>query len=176
VLAVWLFIAFWVLVAIGLFYVASRGGLGGARERIRQPTRGGGIALGLFLTIVYIGFGVVVPLLILTGNHANASAQIGGIKLTSDEKVGRELFGEHCGVCHTLAASNSVGKVGPNLDQLMPSEQLVLRTIANGCLSNPPSPGSPESCLGQGVMPADILQGPQARDVAEFVSKVAGHE
>jgi hypothetical protein len=176
VLAVWLFIGFWVLVALGLFYVAARGGLAAARETIRHPARVGGAGFTLLMVVVYIGFGIVVPLLILTGNHANASAQIGGIRLTGDEKVGRELFGEHCGVCHTLAASNSVGRVGPNLDQLMPSEQLVLHTIANGCLSNPPSPSSPQSCLGQGVMPADILQGPQARDVAEFVSKVAGHE
>ena len=29
-----------------------------------------------------------------------------------------ELFGENCAVCHTLAAANAVGKVGPNLDQL----------------------------------------------------------
>ena len=63
---------------------------------------------------------------------------------------GRELFGEHCGVCHTLAAANAIGKVGPNLDTLQPPASLVLNTIDNGCLPNAPS-GSAEHCLGQGV-------------------------
>ena len=48
------------------------------------------------------------------------------------------MFGEHCGVCHTLAAANAVGKVGPNLDVIQPTEQLTLHTIMYGCLPNPP--------------------------------------
>ena len=83
-----------------------------------------------------------VPAALLTGNHANASAQVGGIKLTAAEKTGRELFGEHCAVCHTLAAANAVGKVGPNLDMLKPPASLVLHTINNGCLPNAADPSS----------------------------------
>jgi mono/diheme cytochrome c family protein len=113
--------------------------------------------------------------MLLTGNHANANSQVGGIKLTAAEKKGRELFGQHCGVCHTLAAANAVGKVGPNLDQLQPPTQLVLNTINNGCVQNPP-PKSNQSCLGQGTMPANIVSGQQAQEVAQFVGKVAGKE
>jgi mono/diheme cytochrome c family protein len=109
------------------------------------------------------------------GNHANANAQVGGIKLTPGEKIGRELFGEHCGVCHTLAAANAAGKVGPNLDLLKPSESIVLHTIVNGCLPNG-SASSGEACLSQGVMPANVVQGRQAQQVAAFVAKVAGNE
>ena len=125
--------------------------------------------------LVYVGFGIVLPIVFLLGNRNNASAQVGGIKLTAAEKRGRELFGQHCGLCHTLAAANAVGKVGPNLDVIQPTAQLVLHTIMNGCLQNPPS-GSQEACLGEGTMPADIVQGVDATDVAQFVAKVAGNE
>jgi hypothetical protein len=74
-----------------------------------------------------------------------------------------------------LAAANAIGKVGPNLDTLKPPESLVLHTINNGCLPNAPS-NSPQQCLGQGVMPADVVEGVDAQDVASFVAKVAGKE
>ena len=116
-----------------------------------------------------------MPVALLTGNHANASSQIGGIKLTVPEKRGRELFGEHCSVCHTLAGANAIGKVGPNLDTLQPPVSLVIHTLAYGCLQNPPA-NDPQTCLGQGTMPADIVEGKDAQDVAQFVAKVAGKE
>lgn len=177
-LAVILFIAFWVVLAAGVFFIAIRGGVASARAAMRAPSHGGRRAMGLALAFVYIAFGVGVPLALLTGNHANASKQVGGLKLTRAEKTGRELFGEHCGVCHTLAAANAVGKVGPNLDQIAPSEGLVLHTIQNGCLQNAPSsgPNSNTTCLGDGTMPSNILQGRDATDVAQFVARVAGKE
>jgi mono/diheme cytochrome c family protein len=127
------------------------------------------------LVVVYIAFGVAIPVLIQFGNRNNANAQVGGSELTQAEKRGRELFGQHCGLCHTLAGANAVGKVGPNLDVIQPTEQLVLHTIQYGCLQNPPK-GSQEACLGEGTMPAAVLQGVDASDVAQFVSKVAGNE
>ena len=86
-----------------------------------------------------------------------------------------ELFGQNCGVCHTLAAANGIGKVGPNLDTLKPPQKLVLDTINNGCVQNPP-PNSAQACLGEGTMPAQLLQGKDAQDVASFVARVAGKE
>jgi mono/diheme cytochrome c family protein len=175
VLAVVLFLGFWVVLALGLFFIAIRGGLGGARAALQTQSRGGRKAVGITFVIVYVGFGIAVPVAFLSGNHAKASAQIGGIKLNAAEKRGRELFGQNCGVCHTLAGANAVGKVGPNLDSLKPPESLVLNTIANGCVQNPP-PNSPETCLGQGTMPSQLVQGKDAQDVAQFVAKVAGKE
>jgi plastocyanin/mono/diheme cytochrome c family protein len=131
------------------------------------------MSISLFVATAVV-FGVALPLLVLTGNHSNASAQVSGLKLTSGEKAGRELFGEHCGVCHTLSAANAVGKVGPNLDLLKPSESIVLHTIANGCLPNAPTSESSEICLGQGVMPSGVVQGRYAQDVAQFVARVTG--
>ncbi len=176
VLGVALFIAFWVVVGFSLFFVAIRGGLGGARTTLQTQTRGARKAAGGLFAIVYLGFGVALPVVLLVGNNANSSSQVGGIKLTAAEKTGRELFGEHCAVCHTLAAANAIGKVGPNLDTIQPPKELVLHTIEYGCLQNPPSSSSPETCLGQGTMPAGILQGKDAQDVADFVAKVAGKE
>lgn len=174
-LAVILFIALWVIVAFALFFVASRGGLGGAREALHSQTRSGRQVIGVIMIVVYVAFGAVTPILLLTGNHSNASAQVGGVRLNAAEKNGRALFGEHCGVCHTLAAANAAGKVGPNLDTLKPARSVVLNTIVNGCLQTT-SQGTPQACLGYGVMPANVVQGKDARDVAAFVAKVAGKE
>jgi mono/diheme cytochrome c family protein len=174
VLAVAAFVAFWVVVALGLFFLAVRGGAG-ARALSTGPTRGGMRAVTTLFLVTTAVFGIALPLLMLTGNHSNANAQVGGIKLTAAEKRGRELFGEHCGVCHTLAAANAIGKVGPNLDVLKPAQSVVLHTILNGCLPNASS-SSGQSCLGQGVMPAAVVQGRDAQDVAAFVAKVAGNE
>ncbi len=172
-LAVAAFVAFWVVVALALFLLAMRGGRKGAPSP--GPARGSNRAVGVMFVVTALVFGVALPLLMLTGNHSNANAQVGGLKLTAAEKTGRQLFGEHCGVCHTLAAANAIGKVGPNLDVLRPSESIVLHTIANGCLPNA-SAISGEACLGEGVMPADVVQGRDAQDVASFVARVAGNE
>lgn len=174
-LGVWLFVAFWVLLGVALFFVAIRGGLGGVREVFQTQTLGARRFFNVSFVVLFVGFGLVLPAVLLTGNHANASAQVGGMKLTSGEKTGRELFGQHCAFCHTLAAANAIGKVGPNLDTLQPAGSLVLHTILNGCLQNPPS-GSSQTCLGYGTMPANVLQGQQADQVAKFVAKVAGKE
>ena len=33
-----------------------------------------------------------------------------------------------------------------------------------------------QACLGEGTMPADVVQGVDAEDVAKFVSRVAGQQ
>jgi mono/diheme cytochrome c family protein len=170
VLAVLLFAAFWIVLGLGVFFLGVRR-TGAGKEPGYRSRR----ALAWTLAVVYIAFGVAIPVLIQVGNRNNANAQVGGSELTQAEKHGRELFGQHCGLCHTLAGANAVGKVGPNLDAIQPTEQLVLHTIQYGCLQNPPK-GSQEACLGEGTMPADVVQGVDATDVAQFVAKVAGNE
>ncbi|MGO9752346.1 MAG: c-type cytochrome [Solirubrobacteraceae bacterium] len=177
-LAILVFIAFWVVLAGGLFLVGRRGSNRTAAKELRPPgsTRVGRLAFNASIAIIYVAFIAVVPAIMLIGNHDNASAKIGNVTLTSAEKQGRVLFGAHCSICHTLAAANAVGKVGPNLDQLQPSEALILHTLANGCLADPPSATAPTTCLGEGTMPADVVEGKQAQQVAAFVAAVAGHE
>lgn len=171
-LAVALFVAFWVVLGLGMFLIAARRGRG------PSPTaqkRGSNRFVGFAFAFMVVVFGIGIPAAILIGNRVNASAQVGGYRLTAGEKTGRELFGQHCAVCHTLAAANAIGKVGPNLDEVRPAASLVLHTINNGCLPNAPS-GSAEQCLGYGVMPANVVTGNNARDVANFVAQVAGRE
>ena len=175
-LGTWLFVALWVILGLGVFFIAVRGGLGGARATVQGQSYGARRAATTIFVILYVGFGIALPLVLLLGNKNNANGQVGGYKLTPAMKQGRELFAQHCGFCHTLAASSSNGKVGPNLDVLKPSESLVLRTIQYGCLQNPPPGDTSQSCLGQGTMPPQPLQGQQARDVAKFVAQVAGRE
>ncbi len=174
-LATILFLAFWVVLGLALFFIAIRGGIGGARATLTGGTRRTSRFAVFVFVVIYIGFGAAVPLAFLHGNNANASNQYAGVKLNKAEKRGRELFGQNCAVCHTLAAANAVGKVGPNLDTLKPPYGLVLNTINNGCLQNPPA-NSSQQCLGQGTMPAQILEGKDAQDVSSFVAKVAGRQ
>ncbi len=175
-LPVALFIALWVVLALGVFFIAGSGGPTGAHRATATSHYRGNRLIWSSMVVLYVAFGVAIPLLFLHGNHANANAQVGGNKLTPAEKSGREIFAFRCGLCHTLAAANTIGKVGPNLDQLKPVYSLVLNTINNGCLQTPPSPSSSTSCLGYGTMPAGIIQGRQAQDVAAFVASVAGKE
>ncbi len=159
----------------GIFVASSRGGLGKFADVMQTQSRAGRSVVNALLVITYVGFGIVVPAVFLIGNHDKASAKIGSVKLTSGEKTGRELFGEHCAVCHTLSAASAIGKTGPNLDQLKPPYALVIHTLQNGCLQAPASATAPQNCLGYGSMPANIVEGRQAQQVASFVSKVAGH-
>ena len=175
-LAVLLFAAFWVVLGLGVFFLGIRGGPSAALETPGAPrSYRARRAWGWSLAVIYVAFGIALPALFLIGNHNSANGQVGGIRLTTAEKHGREIFGERCALCHTLAAANATGKVGPNLDIIQPSQGLVLHTIQYGCLPNPPK-GSQQACLGEGVMPADVVQGQDAVNVAKFVSKVAGKE
>jgi mono/diheme cytochrome c family protein len=71
---------------------------------------------------------------------------------------GKDLFASTCGGCHTLAAAGTTGTVGPNLDDLQPDQATVQAAIQDG-------PGS---------MPANLLTGAQAQQVAAFVAGSAG--
>ena len=42
------------------------------------------------------------------------------------------LFESNCGSCHTLTDAGTTGKIGPNLDQLKPSEAAAEKQITNG--------------------------------------------
>jgi mono/diheme cytochrome c family protein len=170
-----------VFLAIALIFVPlllwglNRVRINRAGRSVSADGRGSNRIVGVLFTFVMLGLGIAVPLLILTGNHANASRQVGGVKLTAEAKAGRILFGQHCAVCHTLSAANAIGKVGPNLDTIKPGESLVLHTIANGCLPNATVSDESEACLGEGVMPSEVVTGKDAEDVASFVAEAAGH-
>jgi hypothetical protein len=167
-------IAIVAIVLAGGAWVVAQGKAGDPGKVLYSPKRGTSLAINGVLALVYAGFGVAIPLVIITSNHSNASAHVGNVQLTRNERSGRRLFGEHCAVCHTLAGANAVGKVGPNLDQIQPNYALVVHTVQNGCLQNPGPSNPNEFCLGYGTMPSNVVQGQQVNEVAAFVAAVAG--
>lgn len=82
--------------------------------------------------------------------------------IEGDPVAGKEVFlgASACGGCHTLADAGASGTVGPNLDEAMPDNELVLDRVTNG----------------QGGMPSfsSTLTEQQIADVAAYVSSVAG--
>jgi mono/diheme cytochrome c family protein len=74
---------------------------------------------------------------------------------------GKQVFASAgCGGCHTLKDAGASGNVGPNLDQLKPSETRVEKQVTTG----------------GAIMPAfkDKLSAAQIAAVAKYVSSVAG--
>ena len=52
--------------------------------------------------------------------------------LVGDPTVGAALFPSSCGSCHALAAANTTGTSGPNLDAYAPTQEILVGYIANG--------------------------------------------
>jgi mono/diheme cytochrome c family protein len=138
-------------------------GRAGARYRRVAPSRAGRRFVAVMVTIVVIALGVAVPLAIgVVNSNDHAKDAPGGVDLNAAQTNGRAVFGKNCATCHTLKASNAVGKVGPNLDVLHPPKGLILDAIAKG------------RARGQGQMPAGLVDGQDAQDVAAYVAAVAG--
>lgn len=159
--AVVLFLLFWIVLGLGLLFVAMHGGPRAARAKLQSQSRRGRKGATLMFSVLYVGFGLAVPLALLIGSHRNANAQVDGTKLSADAKRGREIFGAKCASCHTLKAANAAGKVGPNLDTIKPTKQRVIQVLQTGLQQ------------GNGTMPAGLLQdSSDAKAVADFVSEV----
>ena len=118
------------------------------------------VIFGIFAAICL----VALPAWAIT-QKGSGDASSGG-SVPASQRQGLELFQINCGACHTLAAAGTDGIVGPDLDQLLgtgpkspdtvkANESRVLSAIQNG--------------IG-GRMPRGILQGEQAKAVAEFVA------
>jgi mono/diheme cytochrome c family protein len=117
------------------------------------------VIFGIFAVICL----VVLPFWALAKEGSTDASPEGSVP--TSEQEGLELFQINCGACHTLTAAGTDGIVGPDLDQRFgtgPKSSLqtltyttVQTTIENG--------------LG-GRMPKGILQGAQAKAVAQFVA------
>lgn len=153
-------LAFVVLGSLVLF-VAFSGGPSEAREA--YLTRGGRL-FRVSIVALYIAFGLVVPGLVLANKEEEAGG-VGALRsqdMTASEERGKDLFSQTCASCHSLAAVNARGVTGPSLDQIGEvTPERIVNAIENGG-------------TGQNLMPAGLLEGEEAQDVAEYVSKVAG--
>ena len=152
-----------VVLGLAVVFVAFSGGPRGAGRSKRGPSRTGRRVVVVGVAIVVAGLGVAVPLAVgLVNGDDHAKNAPGGVDLSAAETSGRTTFAKYCSTCHTLKASNAVGKVGPNLDVLHPPKALILDAIKNG------------RARGQGQMPAGVVDGQDAQDVAAYVAAVSG--
>jgi len=157
------FVLVFILLGLGVLFVAMSGGPGGIGAVLHSQGRGGRRFATLTFVVTLVVLGVAVPAAVIAANKDNRDIPHASIQnLTANEERGRELFGQRCSLCHTLQASNAVAQVGPNLDDLSPPKSLVLSTILSG-RSN-----------GNGQMPAQLYTGQDAQDVAEYVARAAG--
>ncbi len=88
----------------------------------------------------------------------------------ADLVKGKQLFVQRCGACHTLARAGTRGTVGPNLDDSFVQslhdgfERSVIRGIVEEQILHP---------LRSGQMPAKLVTGQAATDVAAYVAGAA---
>jgi mono/diheme cytochrome c family protein len=120
---------------------------------------------------------VVVPAWAFMSNGDPAE---GRTEVPESLKTGQSLFVDNCGNCHKLYSAGTYGDFGPDLDQkLAPAgtptgpdaasqidgtRAQVMSAIENG-YDDPTVPGR---------MPAGIVSGPVADEIADFVAQTAG--
>jgi mono/diheme cytochrome c family protein len=140
-----------------------------------------GYRLGLFLLVAFLFFvSMMTAVVVATGGEEHEETQTGGTEsepaetetgtggetqpggaAEGDAAAGEQVFASAgCVSCHTLAAANASGTVGPNLDEAKPPASLVVERVTNG----------------MGVMPSfkGQLTEQQIKDVAAYVSENAG--
>ena len=114
-----------------------------------------------------------------------ATAILSGCSLGSQQANlvnGKEQFVAKCGACHVLARANTTGIVGPNLDEAFQRaredgfhdstfEGIVHRQIGQPAIRPQVDPDSGKVLP---LMPAKLVTGDDARDVAAYVASAVG--
>jgi cytochrome c553 len=149
------------VLGIIVIFIAFSGSPGAAREA--YLTRGGRV-FPLVIVLLYVGLGVAVPAAVIAA-RGEAEGGVGALRTeqaSSTDEEGKELFIANCKSCHNLDAVQARGVTGPDLDELGGVDrERVLNAIKNGG-------------TGSGRMPAGLLEGEDAEEVARYVARVAG--
>ena len=95
---------------------------------------------------------------------------------------GKTLFVEKCAACHTLARAGAKGVSGPNLDQAFQQslkegyERSTIQGIVHRQILYPNRMAQFDPQTGKQLpsMPADLVKGEDAEDVAAYVAKAVG--
>jgi plastocyanin len=116
------------------------------------------------------GLRLAIAALVVTGAALVLSAcstQPGG---NANVIAGKQLFVQKCGSCHVLARAQTKGTTGPNLDEAFQRsikdgmKRSGVRGVVHGWILHPNM---------QGVMPAKLVTGEKAQDVATYVAQSA---
>ncbi len=122
-----------------------------------------------WLTVVV--FGIAVAALFAAG-----CGSVGYSEGTGDKAKGKELFTQKCGSCHTLANAGTKSQIGPNLDYAFLASrrdglgESTIVQVVRGQIAYPIT----NTSTGAPGMPADLVEGQDAEDVASYVASVAG--
>jgi len=116
-----------------------------------------------------------------------AAAVIGSIAMAgcdtsenADVVRGRALFQAKCASCHTLAEARSVGILGPDLDAAFAQARAdgmdndTIEGVVQTQIEAPRFIEKDASNYDHVYMPANIVEGQDAEDVATYVATVAG--
>jgi mono/diheme cytochrome c family protein len=158
-------VALFIILGLSAFFLAMKGGPRGARDRREREGRKGVVGATIAFVAALVVLGVLIPVTVFSSDKDKDEFPNENIRqLTALQLHGQELFGQQCRRCHTLAASNAVATIGPNLDQLRPAKPLVLDAIDNG------------RARGNGQMAADLVEGEDAEAVAQYVAVAVGQD
>lgn len=100
------------------------------------------------------------------------------LKEEGDVENGRQLFVQQCGTCHILSEAGSTSVIGPDLDASFAAARhagmndATVSGIVERQIGNPRQVRDPDT--DPTYMPADLVEGDDARDVAAYVGSVAG--
>ena len=98
----------------------------------------------------------------------------------SDLDRGRALFLQNCGTCHTLAQAGSSADVGPDLDASFAQARTdgmdtdTVEGVVQQQIANPRTVEEGVPNYSDIYMPAELVTGQDAEDVAAYVASVAG--
>ncbi len=120
--------------------------------------------------VAAVVLGIVIP---FWAYSKDGSAGSSPHAVAAGDESARELFETNCGTCHTLARAGSDGVVGPDLDVRLAAggpatDEESIKSLQSRVL------GAIENGVGEGAMPAGILEGSSATKVANFVARQAG--
>ncbi len=162
-----LFILAWAVAAVAVVAFGIRASRG--EDRNGEPTVLGKVPLIARLGIALVALGAIVglPALLTASAGDRVPSGAGTYTVDSSEQLreGRQIFRETCASCHTLTAAGARGSYGPNLDAMGldadGSDKRIEKAIKDGGASGM-------------QMPKDLLEGEDAKLVAEYIAAVAG--
>jgi mono/diheme cytochrome c family protein len=123
------------------------------------------VIFGIFAAVCVL----VIPYLAL-GKEGDEDAAV--VEVADRDQAAKELFATSCGRCHTLAAAGTEGVVGPDLDDRLVTGGINTAEAYEGIYTRVLTA---ITCgFGEGRMPKGILEGENAKQVAQFVAAYAG--
>ena len=111
-----------------------------------------------------------------------AAALVAGCDATEDANVdrGRALFQQKCGTCHALAQAGTSANIGPDLDAAFAQARAdgmdndTIEGVVQTQIESPRYERKAAQDFDRVYMPAEIVTGQDAEDVATYVGSVAG--